>query len=154
MKLQMLTLAMACVGCVHAPITSPPEHEERVLAEAKPKEVARPPVVAKPAPKPEPQPSTSGTSAKPEAERPAVAPGRPQLATSAEGLMLPGAVLMIQQALIKKGYHKVTETGELDDETTASLRHFQADQKIMRTGSPDRETLRRLGISADKIFRK
>ena len=68
--------------------------------------------------------------------------------------MLPGGPLLIQQALIKKGYLKVAETGELDDETTSSLRHFQADQKIMRTGSPDRETLRRLGIPADKVFRK
>ena len=44
MKLRMLMLGMACVGCVHAPVTSPPEHEQRVLPEAKPKEVARPPV--------------------------------------------------------------------------------------------------------------
>ena len=103
---------------------------------------------------PKPAAPLPGTSAKPEAERQAAAPGRPQLASSPEGLMLPGGVLLIQQALTKRGYLHAADSGALDDETSVGLRNFQSDEKLARTGAPDRETLRRLGVLEDKVFRK
>ena len=96
---------------------------------------------------------TAGTSAKPEAERQAAAPGRPQLATSPAGMMLPGGPALIQQALTQLGYLPDHQTGALDDETSGALRRFQADKNLARTGAPDRETLHKLGLSPDKIFR-
>ena len=59
----------------------------------------------------------------------------------------------LQQALTKRGYLHEAQSGALDDETSVGLRNFQADQKLARTGAPDRETLHRLGVSADKVFR-
>lgn len=96
---------------------------------------------------------TEGSSARPDAERQAAAPGRPPLASSPEGLMLPGGALLIQQALTQRGYLHEADSGVLDDETSVGLRKFQADQKLARTGAPDRETLHRLGVSADEVFK-
>ncbi len=131
MKLAMLCLALLGAGCVGG---------DAPIAFQVPKLAA-------------PQ-ATPGTSAKPEAERQAAAPGRPQLANSPEGLMLPGGVLLIQQALTKRGYLHEADSGALDDETSVGLRNFQSDQKLARTGAPDRETVHRLGVLEDKVFRK
>ncbi len=135
MKLAVLSLALLGASCVGR---SAPDHGPAPKPEA---------------PAPPSPPNTEGTSAKPEAERQAAAPGRPQLANSPEGLMLPGGVLLIQQALTKRGYLHEAESGALDDQTSVGLRSFQADQKLARTGAPDRETLHRLGVSADKVFK-
>lgn len=108
------------------------------------------PQAAKPKSSP---PNTDGTSAKPEAERQAAAPGRPQLADSPEGLMRPGGVLLIQQALAKRGYLHPAPSGALDDLTCAGLRNFQADEKLSRTGAPDRETVHRLKLNEDQVFK-
>ncbi len=67
--------------------------------------------------------------------------------------MLPGGVLLVQQALTRAGYLTEAESGTLDDQTSVALRAFQASQKLARTGAPDRETLERLGVSEDKVFR-
>lgn len=139
MKLKMMSLALLGASCVGGSAPTAPA--------PKPEELA----AQKPAPS---SPNTKGTSAKPEAERQAAAPGRPQLASSPEGLMLPGGVLLIQQALTKRGYLHEADSGALDDETSVGLRNFQSDQKLARTGAPDRETLRRLGVLEDKVFRK
>ena len=142
MKLAMLSLALLGAGCVGG--SSSNDH-------AKPEEPA--PTVD-PAQKPAPsRPNTEGTSAKPEAERQAAAQGRPQLANSPEGLMVPGGVLLIQQALTTHGYLHEAESGALDDATSVGLRTFQSDQKLARTGAPDRETLHRLGVPEEKVFR-
>ena len=139
MRLAMLSLTLLGASCVGG--SSPSDHA--------PKD-EEPATVQKPAPSP---PNTDGTSAKPEAERQAAAPGRPQLANSPEGLMLPGGVLLIQQALTKRDYLQNAESGAFDDQTSVGLRRFQSDQKLARTGAPDRETLYRLGVSADEVFR-
>lgn len=87
--------------------------------------------------------------------RPSAEAGRPELAMSPEGLMLEEGPRLIQEALAERGYlaadHK---TGKLDDETTAAIRRFQADRMLARTGAPDRETVRKLGLSISKVFKK
>ena len=93
-----------------------------------------------------------GASANPADERPAAAPGRPQLSNSPAGLMRPAGPRLIQQALAKKGYLTEHESGTLDDETSSALRKFQGDEHLARTGSPDRDTVRRLGLSPDDVF--
>jgi hypothetical protein len=111
-------------------------------------------VPVEPAGQPEPKAATEqkpvgkGPTARPSAE-----PGRPTLAASPTGLMIPEGALMIQKALTAKGYLSDHQTNTLDEETSAALRKFQGDQGMARTGAPDRETLRKLGISLTKIYR-
>lgn len=86
--------------------------------------------------------------------RPPAEEGRPELTTSAEGLLLPDGPRLIQDALAERGYlahdHR---TGKLDEETSAALRKFQADEEFARTGYPDRDTVRKLGLPIAKVFR-
>jgi len=66
--------------------------------------------------------------------------------------MNPGSARLIQEALRTKGY-LATISGELDQETSAALRRFQRDEDLAQTGAPDRETLRKLGVDPQRIFR-
>ncbi len=104
------------------------------------------------------QPATGGSGGTHKAEkrkdaRPPPEPGRPPLATSPAGLLLPGAVVKIQQALANRGFLNGHESGELDEPTSAALRRFQEKEDLARTGAPDRETLRKLGLDPQRVFR-
>jgi peptidoglycan hydrolase-like protein with peptidoglycan-binding domain len=69
----------------------------------------------------------------------------------------PGAMLDaqsmrdIQRALARRG-ERVSESGKLDEQTQAALRHFQHKQAQPATGMPDFDTLRRLGLDPKKIY--
>jgi hypothetical protein len=93
-----------------------------------------------------------GRDAAPSRSRVPPRAGRPTIAASPEGLMNPGSIRRIQAALRTKGYLEA-ESGELDDATAAALRRFQADEGIAATGAPDRETLRRLGVDPNEVYR-
>ncbi|MFL5260842.1 MAG: peptidoglycan-binding domain-containing protein [Anaeromyxobacteraceae bacterium] len=93
-----------------------------------------------------------GRDAAPSRSRVPARAGRPTVAASPEGLMNPGAIRRIQAALRTKGYLEA-ESGDLDDPTAAALRRFQADEGIAATGAPDRETLRRLGVDPNEVYR-
>ena len=96
-----------------------------------------------------PQKRASSPEARPPAEE-----GRPELSVSPEGLMLPEGPRLIQRALTKHGYLPSDSlSGELDKQTSAALRKFQGDEKLAKTGAPDRETVRRLGLSIGQVFR-
>ena len=62
----------------------------------------------------------------------------------------------LQKALASRGYLDAgdAEPDKIDQATSAAIRKFQADQGIARTGSPDHETVRRLGLDPDALFRK
>jgi hypothetical protein len=80
--------------------------------------------------------------------------GRPELTASPEGLLLPDGPYLIQKALAKRGYlSKDHKTGKLDEETSAALRKFQEDEEFARTGYPDRDTVRALGLPIAKVFK-
>jgi peptidoglycan hydrolase-like protein with peptidoglycan-binding domain len=85
-----------------------------------------------------------------------VEPGHPPLADAPEALFVPGAIEQLQKRLAGRGYLDLSAArpGRLDSATTAAIRKFQSDQGLARTGTPDRETLRRLGLDPDKLFRK
>jgi peptidoglycan hydrolase-like protein with peptidoglycan-binding domain len=105
---------------------------------------------SKPAPRREAAPANEEKDVRPPAEA-----GRPELAMSPEGLMLDEGPRLIQEALAERGYLAADhQTGKLDVETTAAIRRFQADQMLARTGAPDRETVRKLGLSISKVFKK
>ena len=61
-----------------------------------------------------------------------------------------------QQALAERGYLalKAAKRGRLDRVTSAAVRKFQSDQGLARTGIPDHETVRRLGLDPEALFRK
>ncbi len=77
------------------------------------------------------------------------APGRPELSASPAGLMVPGAVEKIQDALRHRGLLEEPANGQLDDATTHALMAFQQHEALARTGAPDRETLRHLGLKPE-----
>jgi peptidoglycan hydrolase-like protein with peptidoglycan-binding domain len=85
-----------------------------------------------------------------------VEPGHPPLADAPEAMFVPGAIERIQKALAERGYldQASARPGRLDSATTAAVRKFQSDQGLARTGVPDRETVRRLGLDPDTLFRK
>jgi peptidoglycan hydrolase-like protein with peptidoglycan-binding domain len=78
--------------------------------------------------------------------------GGPRVPAAPEGLLAPGAVGEIQEALAKRGLLGRHARGELDDPTSAALRKFQEKEGLAATGMPDRETLLRLGVSAEKAY--
>lgn len=78
--------------------------------------------------------------------------GRPTIAAEPEGLMNPGALRRIQAALRSKGYLR-EPSGRMDEATSVGLRRFQRDQDLAATGAPDRETLERLGIDPNSVYR-
>ena len=125
----LVVMALACAGCIHAQVVDTGAGPEDRANESRP-------------------------AANAEARAPAE-PGRPELSTTPAGLMLDGGPLKIQQALEAKGYlAKGRATGVLDEETSGALRRFQEAEKLARTGAPDRETIRRLGLSVGEVFRR
>jgi hypothetical protein len=90
-----------------------------------------------------------------EARRPQK-PGRPPLAAGPGGLLVPGAAAQIQKALASRGYLDLSavKADKIDRLTSAAVRKFQSDQGIAHTGNPDHETVRRLGLDAEALFRK
>jgi peptidoglycan hydrolase-like protein with peptidoglycan-binding domain len=104
----------------------------------------------------QPARAEGGAAEKPGLARRPEKPGRPPLAASPSGLFVPGGVGKLQKALADRGYLAQDEakSGEIDEATSAAIRKFQADQGIARTGSPDHETVRRLGLDPDALFRK
>jgi peptidoglycan hydrolase-like protein with peptidoglycan-binding domain len=106
----------------------------------------------------QPTESEGGAAAKPSEARRPQEPGRPPLSAGPSGLFVPGGVEKVQDALAKKGYldldDNAAKKGEIDAKTSAAVRKFQTDQGIARTGNPDHETLRRLGLDPDALMRK
>src|SRR5438270_5529843 len=104
----------------------------------------------------QPSKQEGGAAEKPHVARRPQKPGRPPLAASPSGLFVQGGVEKVQQALANRGYLDLdsAKRGEIDATTSAAVRKFQADQGIARTGNPDHETVRRLGLDSDALFRK
>lgn len=80
-------------------------------------------------------------------------PGRPQAPAAPEGLLTPGTIGALQQALADRGVLDARHrSGELDAATAAAIRRFQEKEGLAATGMPDRETLSRLGLDPDAAF--
>jgi hypothetical protein len=80
--------------------------------------------------------------------------GETPIASRPAGLLAEGAEAKIQQRLGDKGLLEGRPSGALDDRTRAALRRFQKDEKLPETGVPDQETITRLGLEPDQIFRR
>lgn len=71
------------------------------------------------------------------------------VAARPEGLLKPGAEQKIRNKLSEGG---LIEEGKTS--TEAVLRRFQASHDLPATGMPDHETIRKLGLNPDDVFRK
>jgi hypothetical protein len=87
------------------------------------------------------------------AQAPAMgAPDASVAPTTQQTLKIAGLV-KLQRALADASMH-VAETGQLDAQTQLALRLFQEREGLVATGLPDYETLRRLDLSPDEVFRR
>jgi peptidoglycan hydrolase-like protein with peptidoglycan-binding domain len=71
---------------------------------------------------------------------------------SPEALLGRDTVTSLQQALAGRGLLGEHRQGELDPPTQAAVRRFQEQQGLAATGVPDKETLRKLGVSAEEAY--
>ena len=127
--LSITFFALALVGCAHAKTIEPAESE---TAE-KPSSSER-------------APRTGKLRVAPTGEQPKTTP----LAQTPEGLLRPGAEQKIHDKLVAGGLMKE----DANASTEAALRRFQAAHDLPATGVPDHETVRRLGLNPDDLFRK
>jgi hypothetical protein len=139
MKRRAVTIVLALFACSHATQVAKQREDEAGSGAAQ-----------------QPSEQQGGAAARPRLARRPAKPGRPPLAASPSGLFAPGGVEKVQSALASRGYLDVSSAkrGEIDAATSAAVRKFQDDQGIARTGNPDHETVRRLGLDPDALFRK
>ncbi len=145
----ILAAALAVVGCAHSKKVDREADSEKAAPEAQQQGQAAEKAKAENVKRPRGE-----QSKRPQDTRPPAEEGRPELSSSASGLLTPDGPRLIQEALTDKGYlSSEHRTGELDGATAAALRKFQADEEVARTGYPDRETVRKLGLSIAKVFK-
>ena len=78
--------------------------------------------------------------------------GGPRVPATPEGLLGADAVRDVQRALVDRGLLGAHREGDLDRATSAAVRKFQEREGLAATGMPDRETLRALGVSAERAY--
>jgi peptidoglycan hydrolase-like protein with peptidoglycan-binding domain len=98
--------------------------------------------------KPEPKSSGSREAGEPGGGKRSGVP----LATAPEALLAPGAEKKIRERLVAGGF--LARDAESDAATREGLRRFQRAKDLPATGVADQETVRRLGLDPDEIFRK
>jgi hypothetical protein len=81
-------------------------------------------------------------------------PNGTPLTTSPSDLLKPEGARLIQRALAQREYlPEAHATGRLDRATVDALKRFQKDSALPRTGFPDRETVKKLGLDPGDVFR-
>ena len=127
--LSIAIFGLALTGCAHTKTTEP----------AEPKVAEKPSSTDK-------APRTGKLRVAPTGEQPKTTP----LAQAPEGLLTPGAEQKIHDKLLAGGFMKEDANGS----TGVALQRFQAAHDLPSTGVPDHETVRRLGLNPDDLFRK
>jgi len=83
-------------------------------------------------------------------------PGHPEevpVATRPEALLAPGADHDIRDKLAERGFMK-EGAGSSQSSTREGIRRFQRAEDLPATGIADQETVKRLGLDPEKVFRK
>lgn len=132
-----MAIALGASGCLHSSTQAP---SPAVQTPEEPKEVKKE-AVAENKPKPRKKIEPKSQSGVP-------------LASSPDGMMKPDGAAKIRQALIERGYMQGASAGSFDQKTSNALQKFQSDHELARTGAPDRETLKALGLSPDEVLRR
>ena len=103
------------------------------------------------------QASRTGEAGQPGAgTNPNLHPGHPEkvpVATAPEALLAPGADEEIRDKLVARGF---LDADAKPSHGTAreGIRRFQQAQDLPDTGIPDQETVKRLGLDPDRVFKK
>jgi len=129
-KLRVVLAVIGLAGCGHAKTTD--EGKPAQESEAAPESDAK-------AKTPEP--------ARKRASEPASKPEDVPVSTSPGGLLAPGADDKIRDKLASAGF---AAEGKSSKE---ALRRFQRANDLPATGIPDHETVKKLGLDPDQIFR-
>jgi len=77
-------------------------------------------------------------------------PSKTPVVENPNDLLVPGAEDEIRTKLVAGGYLEDSRSKSL----AGGLRKFQSDKDLPITGVPDHETVRRLGLDPNKIFRR
>lgn len=107
----------------------------------------------------EPDKQASGKKKAPEpgaGTNPNLHPGHPEeipVATRPEALLAPGADNDIRDKLAERGFLK-EGAGSSQSSTREGIRRFQRAEDLPATGIADQETVKRLGLDPEKVFRK
>jgi hypothetical protein len=75
------------------------------------------------------------------------------VATAPEALLAPGAEDKIRERLIAGGF-LAADAGKSNGAMRGGIRQFQKAQDLPETGVPDAETVKRLGLNPDEMFRR
>lgn len=131
-----LALGLVAFGCAHAKTT---DRDKTTSATPDEKDTDRPA-------------SSSGTRARAPARHrdPSAVP----VASSAHDLLQPGAEQQIRDKLAARGFMDAPADGARPQSLRAPLQRFQDANDLPATGTPDAETLRKLGLDPDAVFRK
>jgi len=136
--LLFVVLPFGAVGCGHARTTDAAEN------------AAPPPSPSHPTRASETHHDRAADRAQPRNDDPAAIP----VASSAGGLLEPGAEKKIRDRLAAGGFLEAPADGERRGSLDAALKRFQSAHDLPATGTPDVETVRKLGLEPDEIFRK
>jgi hypothetical protein len=126
----VVAVLVALAGCSHAKTTDEGKPAREATPEAKEEVEAQ---KSKPAPA--------------RAREPASKPEDVPVTTSPAGLLAPGADDKIRDKLAAAGFAADGKS------TKEALRRFQKANDLPATGSPDHETVKKLGLNPDEIFR-
>jgi peptidoglycan hydrolase-like protein with peptidoglycan-binding domain len=102
----------------------------------------------------EDSPEAAGEAAPKEKKPVKAGPDRPPVPATPNALLDDGGAREIERALADRGYLEGGRgDGKLGGATAAALRRFQEEEGLAATGFPDRETLRRLGLDPQRVYR-
>jgi peptidoglycan hydrolase-like protein with peptidoglycan-binding domain len=79
-------------------------------------------------------------------------PSAVPVASSASGLLTPGAEQQIREKLIARGFMDAPAKGDAPPALRAPLERFQDANNLPATGSPDAETIRKLGLDPEALL--
>jgi hypothetical protein len=94
--------------------------------------------------------ATADTKGRPQVT---VNPEHPLVVDAPAKFLRPGAGRQLQEALRKKGILTQPDAEALGETTSDALSRFQQENDLAATGFPDAETLRRLDLDPDQIYR-
>jgi len=81
-------------------------------------------------------------------------PSATPVASSASGLLEPGAEQQIRDKLVARGFMDAPAKGDPSPSLRAPLERFQDANNLPATGTPDAETIRKLGLDPEAVLRK
>lgn len=128
MKRLTLFAALALAACAHTDKPTNPKYEEQKAADETP-------------------PAQGKTKAKAPKSESGI-----QLASSPTDALTHDGLISVEKALVVRGYLD-RERGSFDERVKDAMARFQKKEGLPATGAPDRESVRRLGLHTEDVFK-